>query len=131
MNWELYHQALLALLIWREARGEGRDGMRAVAHVVRNRVQAIHLPDSWDDIMAAPWQFSSLTARGDSQLIVWPKAPDAAFDEAMQIASLVYTGDDYDLTQGSTHYFNPEVVLPSWAAKLKFVVRIGHHDFYE
>ena len=131
MTWELYHQALFALLIWREARGEGHDGMRAVAHVVRNRVLAIHLPDSWDGVMAAPWQFSSMTAKGDPELILWPKAPDSSFDDALNIASMVYTGDDYDLTQGATHYFADTIAPPKWAAKLKFIVQIGKHKFYE
>ena len=36
-----------------------------------------------------------------------------------------------NITAGATHYFNPNVVLPSWAAKMTKVASIGHHDFYK
>ena len=33
MNWLDWDKSLLALVLWREARGEGREGMQAVACV--------------------------------------------------------------------------------------------------
>lgn len=125
-----YDRIMLALTMWREARGEPNrhDDMRAVGHVIRNRV-LLGWGD-WDHVMTKKWQFSSLTAPGDSQLVVWPDSPDAAFDDAMQIADVVYDGSDPDNTNGATHYFNPNVVLPSWAAKMTKVVSLDHHDFY-
>ena len=32
--------------------------------------------------------------------------------------------------QKANHYFNPNIVLPSWAKKMKFIKKIGNHDFY-
>lgn len=128
MNWTDWYKAILALVVWREARGEGHDGMRAVAHVIYNRVQAGHT--DWASIIEAKWQFSSLTAPGDPMLVQWPKPPDPAFEDAMSIVDLIYNGNDFDLTYGATHYFNPNVVKPAWAASLTKVASIGHHDFY-
>lgn len=139
MNWADWFKAALALVIWREARGEGEDGMRAVAHVIRNRVEASHLPDSWEDVIEAKWQFSSMTAPGDSQLVAWPKQPDQSFETAMQIAERVYGGLDFDLTNGAHFYANLAIVPPSssfWQiiadkqAHPQTAV-IGHHTFFQ
>lgn len=140
MQWSDWFKSVFALVIWREARGEGRDGMRAVAHVIYNRVVASHLPDQWDDVIEAKWQFSSMTAPGDSQLVVWPKQPNPEFEDAMQIAELIYMGGDFDITDGAHFYANLDAV-PSTSSFWKTVanniaehpmtVKIGHHTFYK
>lgn len=122
-----YEITLASLCAWREARGEGIDGIRAVLHVIRNRTAG---GQSWSDVICRKWQFSSMTAPGDSQLILWPLSTDPIFDDCLRLAELIYEGGDFDLTNGATHYFNPGVVLPDWAAKMKRVAVIGHHDFY-
>lgn len=127
MNWDDYNQALLALVVWREARGEGSEGMKAVGCVVRNRVKN----DTWTQIISAKWQFSSLTAPGDPMLVQWPVEGDPQFLEAMLLASGIYNGSIPDNTNGATHYFNPSVVLPKWAATMTKVATIGHHVFYK
>lgn len=127
MTWSDWDKTLLALVMWREARGEGREGMRAVGHVVKNRVKFTE----WDRVIAAKWQFSSMAAPGDPELILWPEAPDPVFETAMSLAEVIYSGEDPDNTNGATHYFNPNVVLPSWAATMTKVASIGHHDFYK
>lgn len=127
MTWSDWDKALLALVMWREARGEGREGMRAVGHVVKNRVKFTE----WDKVITAKWQFSSMAAPGDPQLTVWPQAGDLVFELAMSLAEAIYSGEDADNTNGATHYFNPNVVLPTWAAAMTKVASIGHHDFYK
>ena len=132
MNWEAYFKALLALVIWREARGEGHTGMRAVAHVIRNRVLATHLPFQWDDVIEQRLQFSSITAPGDPMLVQWPKQPDAQFEDAMQIAESVYNGSDEDPTGGATMYANLHVCSPKWDfSKLTQTAVIGAHTFFK
>ena len=139
MTWTGWFKAALALVVWREARGEGRDGMRAVAHVIRNRVEAAHLPDQWDNVIEAKWQFSSLTAPGDSQLVIWPRSPDPAFDEAMEIAELIFAGNDFDLTNGAHFYANLDLVPEGssfWAIANDTMnhpqtAKIGHHTFFK
>lgn len=113
--------------MWREARGEGQEGMQAVGCVVRTRAASL----LWDKVICAKWQFSSMTAPGDSQLVAWPGQGDPTWQQAMTLAEGIYAGTVPDNTGGATHYFNPSVVLPSWAEKMEYIKSIGHHDFYK
>lgn len=128
MTWNDYYKTMLAITGFREARGEGREGIRAVLHVIRNRVNAGY--GDWDHVITKKWQFSSLTAPGDSQLVVWPDSPDPIFETCMNLAEEVFNNTDPDITAGSTHYFNPHVVLPDWAAGMQLMATIGNHVFY-
>lgn len=123
-----YQIFIMALCIWREARGEGYEGMRAVAHVIKNRVTQTK---SIYDVVTERWQFSSMTAKNDPQLDLYPGIEETRFTEAVSICNLVVDESDTDLTQGATHYFNPHVVLPEWASKMTKVASIGNHDFYK
>ena len=71
-----------------------------------------------------------MTYPHDPQLTVIPHIPDPAFITCYETADLIWEGGDFDLTSGATHYFNPGVVLPSWAAQMTKVASVGHHDFY-
>lgn len=128
MTWNDWYRVALALVAWREARGEGRDGMKAVMCVVRNRVNA-GMGD-WDHVITKRWQFSSMTAPSDPMLVQWPDSPDAQFQDALLLVDGVFDGSTPDITHGATFYFNPAVVLPTWAASMVKVASIGHHDFY-
>ena len=129
MNWASWYIAVAALCAWREARGEGPEGMRAVLHAMRNRVLSQKFGD-WADVVCKKWQFSSMTAPGDPELILWPRTGDKQFEDAYALALTVFCGTDPDNTHAATHYFAPASVLPDWAAKMVKVASIGHHDFY-
>lgn len=118
-----------ALCAWREARGEGADGIRAVLHVINNRSKQRN--KSWAFIVYERLQFSSMTYKNDPQLCLVPDAADQRFKMCQALAQSVYDGQDDDLTAGSDHYFAPATVLPSWASTMTFKKRIGHHDFYQ
>jgi N-acetylmuramoyl-L-alanine amidase len=137
---ELDH-VLMALTIWREASGEGIQGMRAVAWVVLNRCRARHLPVR--RIVTEPFQFSSMTIKGDAATTRWPQMIDTSFEDAWK-AMVDVLGDNaatnlpqqVDPTQGATFYRNPATATSGWfdeAIKngtLVKTVTIGHHDFY-
>lgn len=129
MNWNEWQKWCGALCAWREAGGEGRDGIRAVLHVISNRAKQQN--KTWAEIIYARLQFSSMTYPQDPQLTRVPHPPDPAFVNCYEIADLIFEGNDFDLTCGATHYFNPSIVLPSWAASMTKVASIGHHDFYK
>jgi N-acetylmuramoyl-L-alanine amidase len=134
MNWSEFEKWSAAFCAWREARGESvtlRDSLRCVIHVIDNRSKLWH--KSWAQIVYQFEQFSSITAPGDPQIKagVVPMQPDPIFADCYDIADSIFNGGDFDLTNGATHYFNPGVVLPSWAADMKKVATIGHHDFYK
>lgn len=134
MMWDDYRKFVLALTMWREASGEGREGMRAVGHVIWNR----HMSEAADviTIIEGKNQFSSMTVAGDGQTVRWPHPPDAMFEVAMSLAELIPTGDD-DITGGSVFYWNPVTATSEWFkdrvadGRLVKVVSIGHHDFFK
>lgn len=133
--WDNYRKVVLSLVIWREASGEGREGMRAVAHVIWNR----HLAGAADivTVVAAKNQFSSMTVAGDGQTVRWPSYPDASFELAMALAESVAAQGDVDITGGATFYRNPQTATSKWFdenvanGNLVKTVSIGHHDFYK
>lgn len=129
MQWTEFDKWSGALCAWREARGEGRDGIRAVLHVIANRAASAH--KSWAQIVYAHLQFSSMTYGQDSQLTVVPTEPDPQFVDCYELADLIYNNGDFDLTNGATHYFAPAQVLPGWAASMTKVASIGRHDFFK
>lgn len=139
-----YAEYLLALVMWREARGEGEEGMRAVGHVIRNRVSRGW--GNWVEVMAKPLQFTSInppkTKEGypkDPQTCRWPAPDDVRWITAEQLAHQIYSGQDDDPTQGALYYANLQTIdTGGWfekniladPAKFPPTVVIGHHSFY-
>src|SRR5205814_8949474 len=91
---------LLELAIWREARGEGFNGKRGVAHVILNRTEVgtwwnHHIPSSVAHVVLQPYQFSSFNV-GDVNADKWPADDDLDFSECVGAAALVSSGSDED-----------------------------------
>ncbi len=141
LTWMEYDLVMLALTMWREAQGEGREGMRAVGHVIRNRV--LNGSEPWDVVITKKWQFSSISVLGDGETIDWPdrndpQAKQDAWVLAMQLAGPIFEGTDEDITSGSLWYFNPAATPPTssfWASvannpECEKVLTLGHHEFY-
>jgi spore germination cell wall hydrolase CwlJ-like protein len=133
-SWQTYQVPdlyLTALCCWREARGESQEGQRGVLHVIRNRALC---PGWWGngyaDVVLHPSQFSSFNV-GDPNAALFPQAGDTQWAGILNLADRVMTGQDEDPTGGATHYFNPGVALPGWAASMTKTASIGHHDFYK
>lgn len=137
--------ALTALCLWREARGEGQAGLTAVACVIRNRVNK-HSTTPMAEVVK-PWAFSSMTAKGDPELTLYPMDNDPQWVQAQLIAGNVLDNATGDITGGSTLYYNPKGIvttdvytLPSgqsipwpqgWSqAAAKYQCRIGQHYFF-
>jgi N-acetylmuramoyl-L-alanine amidase len=108
---------MLALTLWREARGEGSEGMLAVACVVRNRV--LKNKSNYYAEVIKPWQFSSITAKGDPELALWPWVNDPSWGNAETIASGVIGGVLVDPTGGATLYWNPKGISSDVTFKLE------------
>lgn len=104
---------MVALCLWREARGQGQTGMRAVACVLRNRVQR-HKTSYYTEVVR-PWQFSSMTAAGDPQLVKYPDASDVWWTTAFLIAGDIIDQGAPDITNGATLYYDDSIGFPkSW-----------------
>ena len=113
----------LALNIYHEARGEGKEGMMAVANVTMNRVRSSTYPSTVCRVVYQHKQFSwVLDTRVNHVVRLTP--------EIMRIASLAITGNLVDITRGATH-FHTTAIKPYWAGSKKQTVTIGRHVFYK
>lgn len=110
------------------------EGKVAVGAVILNRVRSRRHPNSIVRVCHQPLQFSCYN-RNVRQRLYYGSIPQWAWDAAR--AAL----DGLDPTAGSTHYFNPYLVAPSWKNSLQLVRRIENtssrglrrltgHDFY-
>ncbi len=106
----------LALCVWKEARGEGRDGMRAVAHVIANRA-AHWYGDQEGSVHHAVYgknQFTSMSVPSDPEFNLEPKDDDAEFSYCVELAPQVLDGTDSDNTNGALYYANLKYTTSGW-----------------
>ncbi|MFK4059442.1 cell wall hydrolase [Brevundimonas sp. NPDC046655] len=113
-----------------EARGEGVDGMKAVAQVVLNRARHPSFPNT---VCAVVFQGSNRSAgcqfsftcngamRGSVNRTAWNRARD--------VASKALSGQVYAPVGNATH-FHTTGVSPSWRNSLVKVGQVGDHLFY-
>lgn len=129
--WKAYQLTLLALVIWREARGSGAQAMTAVGCSIRNRVTR---PTWWGkdyiSVITKKWQYSSIAAPGDPQLITYPQPGDAAFEQALQIAEWVISGTANNPFPGADSYYDDSIPPPKWATKDTFIGKLGRLNFH-
>jgi spore germination cell wall hydrolase CwlJ-like protein len=113
-----------------EARGEGRDGMRAVAQVVLNRVRHPAFPKSVCGVVfqgagrRTGCQFS-FTCDGS----MGGRVNRAAWDRARDVASSALSGAVFATVGNATH-FHTTGVAPGWRNSLIRVGQVGDHLFY-
>lgn len=124
----------LALTVWREASGELFEGKLAVAWSIMNRVRN---PGWWgNDVLSVvfkKWQYSSMTAKGDPNLIRWPMSPtDESWLDCQKAAEKAYDAQGDDPTHGAVNYYDDSIAPPSWATSGQFAltVEIGKLNFY-
>ena len=113
-----------------EARGEGREGMRAVTQVVLNRVRHRAFPNSVCGVVfqgagrRTGCQFS-FTCDGSMR----GRVNRAAWNRAREIASSALSGAVYAAVGNATH-FHTTGVSPQWRHSLVRVSQVGDHLFY-
>lgn len=120
--------------IWGEARGEGSDGMKAVGHVLLNRVKDGRWGPSLGAVCLAPWQFSAWNIGDRNRL---PMLSLFSGDQALASATAAF-GDanaeqqqGIDSTKGATHYFADTIAPPAWSIGATQTAHIGHHVFFK
>lgn len=125
----------LASTIWAEARSEGEDGMRAVAHVIANR-RGERFGYSIESVVLSPFQFSAWN-RGDPNrpLAMHPEryatggVNQETWEAAQRIAREVLAGQSADPTGGALFY-HTTAIRPYWARYGQGRQVIGAHVFY-
>lgn len=126
-----YDQMLAAVCLWREGRGEGDEGMRAIYHVILNRVKDPRWPNRIEAVILQPAQFSCMNL-GDKNSIVWPMQRKPGDWQAFLKAVEIVRNPGPDPTGGANHYEAlPDDREPGWARDVPPVVVIGKHEFYK
>jgi len=133
MNYNYYDIDVVARTAYGEARSEGNIGMRAVCHVIRNRVRDKRWPGTYAQVSLQRRQFSCWGKKD----VNYPKITEVTFSDptfrvAYSIAAEVMAAESEDLTQGANHYHDSRMEeLPEWADPAKDTVTIFHHRFYK
>ncbi|MBB4153699.1 hypothetical protein GGQ80_001605 [Sphingomonas jinjuensis] len=121
----------LTTAVYYEARSEPRDGQRAVAQVVLNRVRDRAFPAS---ICGVVFQGSerrtgcqfSFTCDGS---MLRGRRDEAAWQRAREVAEAALAGDVY-APIGSATFFHTTAISPWWAPSLSRIGTVGAHIFY-
>jgi len=128
---DMADRVFLALMVWREARGESAEVKTAVAHVALTRSLR---PGWWGrDLMGVlfkKWQFPSLTDPNDKQLTTWPRSTDQSWKDSLSVACDVLDGKLPNPAPWSDSYFDDSISAPDWATPDKFIRKIGRILFY-
>jgi len=144
VGWTEFDLETMALTVWAEARGEGPDGIAAVAWVIRNRWEN---PGWWsrqrgdgiaDDTIAAvcrePYQFSCWNPSDPQRVRLLNPATKERIDYQFcrKICEQVLNAPiEDDLVKGADHYCTKAVVrYTRWARGRTPVKVIGNHQFY-
>lgn len=126
----------LALTVWREARGEVAEAKLAVAYSILQRVAH---PRWWGNsvqtVVGMKWQYSSLTAPGDPNLIQWP--PDDQSISGKSWADCVaaaYAAINHTILNpvpNADSYYDVSIKqVPKWATLDGFIKQVGRLRFH-
>ena len=110
--------ALLARLIYAEARGESYKGQVAVGAVVLNRLKSSSFPNTISGVIYQPYAF---TCVNDGQINYTPN--QTAYNAARDAMN------GWDPSYGSLYYYNPKIATSGWIFTRPTVVTIGNHVF--
>jgi len=122
---------VVAKTVGGEARGEGRDGMKAVAHVIFNRVaQPRRFGVGWAGVCLRPRQFSCWNEddpnRAKLEAATISRTP---WLRQAVIAVMEAWDEKDDPTHGSTHY-HTKAISANWAQGHTPAYVLGNHLFY-
>lgn len=132
----------MALCVWKEARGEGVQGMRAVAHVIKNRVGAAGFPKTLHDVIFQKNAFTSMSVSSDPEFNLIPPPGDVQFTSCLALCPQVLNGTDFDFTDNAHYYENAATATSGWFGRViagpdgmgtsnhQFTGQIGKQKFY-
>ena len=128
---------LLAALIFSEADKNDKKfdtDAAGVAHSVLNRMKE---PEKYgstlDEVIFKPKQYSGVEGKEFKKFFNGGLTAEEEkyVKRAYKVAGGVLRGTISDPTGGANHYFNPKLVKPSWAKKMKKTFTSGSHDYYK
>ena len=134
---QLSEEQLLALCIWREARGELFLVKMCVGQVIVNRAKvACWWNGDTVSIRATilhPFQFSSFNA-DDPNADKWPEDDSQAWQDSILAQKSAMNQSLADPTDGATYYFDKSISWPSgWGKEADYenTVNLGNMRFFK
>lgn len=121
----------LAQAVYYEARGEGEDGMRAVAQVILNRVRHPAFPKTICGVVyqGAMQQTGCQFSFACDGALARP-VEDWAWRRAKSVAQAALSGYVMKAVGSATH-FHTLAVDPRWSANMVKIATVGGHTFYQ
>lgn len=125
---ELIRLFMLALCVYREARGESELGKLLVAQTVINRATDTkqRWPRSIVGVITQRLQFSSFN-KSDPNVTVYPAEGDAAWAQCVAAAEKALTADT---PVTLANHYHSTAIKPRWADSTKITETEGNHIFY-
>jgi len=122
----------LALTTWREASSESYQAKLALSYSIIERVKK---PTWWghdvQSVVFKKWQYSSMTAPGDSNLVRWPQVTDPSWHDSLVAASSALSGSEPNPAPNADSYYDISIKPPIWATPKNFIAAIGKLRFHE
>lgn len=131
---DMTNKEIIARTLWGEARGQGIEGMTAVANVIANRASA---PTWWghsfQEVCLKPFQFSCWNHDDPNRAkLLAVTSDDDQFTLALEIAARVLMEALTDTTNGAHYYHAANMKkYPSWALNRIPCAIIMGMRFYE
>ena len=120
---------ILARVIWGEAEGEGAEGMQAVGNVILNRanIKDKNIPE----VMFRKDQFSAIGDKDRFNAMINLSSDNPQYIQALEISKKLLAGELDDITNGATHFYNPNTANMEldWIKQYPVVTTIGKHTF--
>lgn len=120
-DWDAEESYMLMKIAMAEAEGESVEGKALVMLVVLNRVWSDGFPDTIEEVIFQPGQFSPVTEGGR----YYTTEPD---DECREALEMVMKG--WNESHGALYFESCEA--DSWHSRnLEFLYQVGNHKFYK
>ena len=120
---------ILARVLWGEAEGEGAEGMQAVGNVILNRanIKNKNIPE----VMFRKDQFSAIGDKDRFNAMINLSSDNPQYIQALEISKKLLAGELDDITNGATHFYNPDTANMNydWIKQYPVVTTIGKHTF--
>ncbi len=126
---------ILALCVFREARGEPFYGKLLVANTIRERVRDSRWPDTFEKVILQPWQFSAFN-KNDPNNLVYPRTGntpspnDKAWLDCIDAAQKVLGDKNPIPANHRANHYHTAAVHPRWSEGKTPVAIVGHHKFF-
>lgn len=128
---ELTDTECLALAMYHEARGEGTQGMKAVAFVIYNRMKSGRFPNSICQVVLQKSQFSFIGDRNTDSIKSW-----GVFEQALAMSVDLLDNNGFENEKspvGNALFFNSLARggKSVYSYGRKFIATIGNHHFFK